>query len=81
MQIFAETFTGKIITLDVKSLDAMENIQAKVQEKKDIQRVQLRLVFVRNSSNMVLHSTTTISKRRAHFTSCFDSVVMSIFLL
>ncbi|KIM77066.1 hypothetical protein PILCRDRAFT_77110, partial [Piloderma croceum F 1598] len=33
MQIFAKTLTGKTITLEVESLDTIDNVKAKIQAK------------------------------------------------
>ena len=33
MQIFVKTLTCKTITLEVKSLDAIDNVKAKIQDK------------------------------------------------
>jgi len=36
MQIFIETFVGKTIILEVKSLNMIDNVKAKIQDKKGI---------------------------------------------
>jgi ubiquitin len=33
MQIFIKTLTGKTITLEVESLDIIDNVQVKIQDK------------------------------------------------
>jgi len=63
MQIFIQTLTGKVITLDVKHTDTIGQVKSKIQDKEGIPPSHQRLIFAGNQlSNEGTLSDNDISK-------------------
>ena len=45
MQIFVNTVTGKVITLEVEPLDLIEKVKAKIEDREGVPSGEQRLIF------------------------------------